>query len=116
MMMMINDNVSRHTITVETIYSRHDGVITNVSPHSFPPTVVSECCQVMFDYTACTEDELSLRKGDIVSLISKVWVLIMFPYFPLLLNVSCPMFPVSVSYYEVMMLNFLEKFISSAPP
>ncbi|KAM4600843.1 SH3 domain-containing protein 21 [Polymixia lowei] len=32
---------------------------------------VRECCQVMFNYTGQTEDELELRKGDIVSVISK---------------------------------------------
>ncbi|XP_062847455.1 SH3 domain-containing protein 21 isoform X2 [Trichomycterus rosablanca] len=35
-------------------------------------TNVKECCQVMFDYVALAEDELDLKKGDIVSVISKV--------------------------------------------
>uniref|UniRef100_A0A667Z0K5 Osteoclast-stimulating factor 1 n=1 Tax=Myripristis murdjan TaxID=586833 RepID=A0A667Z0K5_9TELE len=32
---------------------------------------VTECCQVMFDYKAQTDDELALKKGDIVMIISK---------------------------------------------
>uniref|UniRef100_A0A8B9R937 Osteoclast-stimulating factor 1 n=1 Tax=Astyanax mexicanus TaxID=7994 RepID=A0A8B9R937_ASTMX len=32
---------------------------------------LKECCQVMFDYTAVAEDELNLKKGDIVTIISK---------------------------------------------
>ncbi|XP_046882576.1 SH3 domain-containing protein 21 isoform X2 [Hypomesus transpacificus] len=32
---------------------------------------VKECCQVMFDYSALTDDELSLQKGDMVTIISK---------------------------------------------
>ncbi|XP_014055933.1 CD2-associated protein isoform X2 [Salmo salar] len=32
---------------------------------------VKECCQVMFDYPALTEDELNLKKGDIVTIITK---------------------------------------------
>ncbi|XP_036442691.1 SH3 domain-containing protein 21 isoform X1 [Colossoma macropomum] len=35
-------------------------------------TNVKECCQVMFDYAAYAEDELDLKKGDIVTIISKV--------------------------------------------
>ncbi|KAI1894866.1 hypothetical protein AGOR_G00120160 [Albula goreensis] len=31
----------------------------------------AECCQVMFDYTAISEDELALKKGEIVKIISK---------------------------------------------
>ncbi|TRZ03076.1 hypothetical protein DNTS_029877 [Danionella cerebrum] len=32
---------------------------------------VKECCRVMFDYTAVAEDELNLKKGDVITLISK---------------------------------------------
>ncbi|XP_074509210.1 SH3 domain-containing protein 21 isoform X4 [Sebastes fasciatus] len=32
---------------------------------------VVECCQVMFDYKAKTEDELDLKKGDLVVILSK---------------------------------------------
>ncbi|KAA8591769.1 hypothetical protein FQN60_017143 [Etheostoma spectabile] len=32
---------------------------------------VVECCKVMFDYKAKTEDELDLKKGDIVGILSK---------------------------------------------
>ncbi|XP_010897433.2 SH3 domain-containing protein 21 isoform X2 [Esox lucius] len=32
---------------------------------------VKECCQVMFDYKALTEDELELKKGDILTIITK---------------------------------------------
>ncbi|XP_037641578.1 SH3 domain-containing protein 21 isoform X4 [Sebastes umbrosus] len=32
---------------------------------------VVECCQVMFDYKAKTEDELDLKKGDLVMILSK---------------------------------------------
>ncbi|TSK34919.1 SH3 domain-containing kinase-binding protein 1 [Bagarius yarrelli] len=35
-------------------------------------TNIKECCQVMFDYTASDEDELNLKKGDIVTIINKV--------------------------------------------
>ncbi|KAK3551348.1 hypothetical protein QTP70_015033 [Hemibagrus guttatus] len=34
-------------------------------------TNVKECCQVMFDYTASAEDELDLKKGEIVTIINK---------------------------------------------
>ncbi|XP_072535859.1 SH3 domain-containing protein 21 [Salminus brasiliensis] len=34
-------------------------------------TNVKECCQVMFDYAAIAEDELDLKKGDMVTVISK---------------------------------------------
>ncbi|KAJ8289525.1 hypothetical protein GJAV_G00002310 [Gymnothorax javanicus] len=30
-----------------------------------------ECCQVLFDYTGLVDDELSLKKGDVVKIISK---------------------------------------------
>ncbi|XP_048883022.1 SH3 domain-containing protein 21 isoform X2 [Brienomyrus brachyistius] len=32
---------------------------------------VNECCQVMFDYKSVLDDELDLKKGDIVTIISK---------------------------------------------
>ncbi|XP_061116210.1 SH3 domain-containing protein 21 [Conger conger] len=32
---------------------------------------VKECCQVMFDYTGVAEDELSMKKGEIITIISK---------------------------------------------
>uniref|UniRef100_A0A8C1T2I2 Osteoclast-stimulating factor 1 n=1 Tax=Cyprinus carpio TaxID=7962 RepID=A0A8C1T2I2_CYPCA len=32
---------------------------------------VKECCRVMFDYTGVTEDELTLKKGDVVAIINK---------------------------------------------
>ncbi|XP_077074002.1 SH3 domain-containing protein 21 isoform X2 [Siphateles boraxobius] len=32
---------------------------------------VKECCQAMFDYTAVAEDELNLKKGDVITIISK---------------------------------------------
>lgn len=32
---------------------------------------VKECCQVMFDYTAVAEDELNLKKGDVITVINK---------------------------------------------
>ncbi|XP_043116371.1 SH3 domain-containing protein 21 isoform X2 [Puntigrus tetrazona] len=32
---------------------------------------VKECCQVMFDYTAVAEDELNLKKGDVIAIINK---------------------------------------------
>ncbi|XP_030638087.1 SH3 domain-containing protein 21 isoform X2 [Chanos chanos] len=34
-------------------------------------TKAKECCQVMFDYSPCGEDELELKKGDIVTIITK---------------------------------------------
>ncbi|KAL4657565.1 SH3 domain-containing protein 21 isoform X1 [Arapaima gigas] len=34
-------------------------------------TSVKECCQVMFDYKALSDDELDLKKGDVVTIISK---------------------------------------------
>ncbi|XP_051576835.1 SH3 domain-containing kinase-binding protein 1-like isoform X2 [Myxocyprinus asiaticus] len=33
---------------------------------------VKECCRAMFDYTAVTEDELSLKKGDVITIMNKV--------------------------------------------
>ncbi|XP_060778168.1 SH3 domain-containing protein 21 [Neoarius graeffei] len=35
-------------------------------------TNIKECCQVMFDYAANAEDELELKKGDIINIINKV--------------------------------------------
>ncbi|XP_047666759.1 SH3 domain-containing protein 21 [Tachysurus fulvidraco] len=35
-------------------------------------TNIKECCQVMFDYAAISEDELDLKKGEIVTIINKV--------------------------------------------
>uniref|UniRef100_A0A672PTI5 Osteoclast-stimulating factor 1 n=1 Tax=Sinocyclocheilus grahami TaxID=75366 RepID=A0A672PTI5_SINGR len=32
---------------------------------------MKECCQAMFDYTAVTEDELNLKKGDVIAIINK---------------------------------------------
>ncbi|XP_016364399.1 SH3 domain-containing protein 21 isoform X2 [Sinocyclocheilus rhinocerous] len=32
---------------------------------------VKECCQVMFDYKAVAEDELNLKKGDVIAIINK---------------------------------------------
>ncbi|NP_001032509.2 SH3 domain-containing protein 21 [Danio rerio] len=32
---------------------------------------VKECCQVMFDYAAVAEDELNLKKGDVITVINK---------------------------------------------
>ncbi|XP_016357949.1 SH3 domain-containing kinase-binding protein 1-like isoform X2 [Sinocyclocheilus anshuiensis] len=32
---------------------------------------VKECCQAMFDYTAVAEDELNLKKGDVIAIINK---------------------------------------------
>ncbi|KAJ8340838.1 hypothetical protein SKAU_G00331290 [Synaphobranchus kaupii] len=34
-------------------------------------TDVQECCQVMFDYTGLVDDELTMKKGDLVKIISK---------------------------------------------
>ncbi|XP_051721229.1 SH3 domain-containing protein 21 isoform X2 [Ctenopharyngodon idella] len=34
-------------------------------------TSVKECCRVMFDYTAVSEDELNLKKGDVITVINK---------------------------------------------
>lgn len=31
-----------------------------------------ECCQVMFDYKAIAEDELDLKKGDVIVVLKKV--------------------------------------------
>uniref|UniRef100_A0A4W4EQF5 SH3 domain-containing protein n=1 Tax=Electrophorus electricus TaxID=8005 RepID=A0A4W4EQF5_ELEEL len=33
---------------------------------------MKECCQVMFDYAAIAEDEMNLKKGDFITIISKV--------------------------------------------
>ncbi|XP_052474150.1 CD2-associated protein isoform X3 [Carassius gibelio] len=32
---------------------------------------VKECCQAMFDYTAVAEDELNLKKGDVIAIVNK---------------------------------------------
>lgn len=36
-------------------------------------SIVAECCQVMFDYKAKAEDELDLKKGDVVLILKKVF-------------------------------------------
>lgn len=46
---------------------------------------VAECCQVMFDYRSKAEDELDLKKGDIVVILKKVelfavLLLLLFPF------------------------------------
>lgn len=38
-----------------------------------------EYCQVMFDYKATAADELELKKGDVVAILNKVWMLCPFP-------------------------------------
>lgn len=44
------------------------------TPHLtyFCVSQVSECCQVMFEYQAKTEDELDLKKGDVIVILNKV--------------------------------------------
>uniref|UniRef100_A0A8C7GJK6 SH3 domain containing 21 n=1 Tax=Oncorhynchus kisutch TaxID=8019 RepID=A0A8C7GJK6_ONCKI len=44
---------------------------SNFTKEIFVSPKVKECCQVMFDYAALTEDELNLKKGDIVTIITK---------------------------------------------
>lgn len=49
---------------------------------------VAECCQVMFDYKAKAEDELDLKKGDVVVILKKVLYCLFFlhclvTYFPM---------------------------------
>lgn len=39
---------------------------------AFDFSIVKECCQVMFDYTAVAEDEFNLKKGDVITIINKV--------------------------------------------
>ncbi|XP_067304309.1 SH3 domain-containing protein 21 isoform X2 [Pseudorasbora parva] len=34
-------------------------------------TSVKECCQAMFEYTAVADDELNLKKGDVITIINK---------------------------------------------
>lgn len=36
-------------------------------------SIVAECCQVLFDYKAKAEDELELKKGDVVLILRKVF-------------------------------------------
>lgn len=36
-------------------------------------SIVAECCQVMFDYKSKAEDELDLKKGDVVLILKKVF-------------------------------------------
>lgn len=38
----------------------------------FDFSTVKECCRGMFDYTAVAEDELNLKKGDVITIINKV--------------------------------------------
>uniref|UniRef100_A0A672PZ38 Osteoclast-stimulating factor 1 n=1 Tax=Sinocyclocheilus grahami TaxID=75366 RepID=A0A672PZ38_SINGR len=42
-----------------------------ITKYIFNFTTVKECCQAMFDYTAVTEDELNLKKGDVIAIINK---------------------------------------------
>ncbi|XP_016094600.1 SH3 domain-containing kinase-binding protein 1-like isoform X5 [Sinocyclocheilus grahami] len=44
---------------------------SNFVKEIFVPSKVKECCQAMFDYTAVTEDELNLKKGDVIAIINK---------------------------------------------
>lgn len=54
----------------EAIFTKEGGQQQRASIRK--KTNVKECCQVMFDYTAITEDELDLKKGDLVTIINKV--------------------------------------------
>ncbi|XP_058602151.1 SH3 domain-containing protein 21 isoform X4 [Onychostoma macrolepis] len=44
---------------------------SNFVKEIFVPSKVKECCQAMFDYTAVAEDELNLKKGDVIAIINK---------------------------------------------
>lgn len=57
-------------ISVEHKSKRHS--LHATYPVSYVSIVV-ECCQVMFDYKAKAEDELDLKKGDVVLILKKVF-------------------------------------------
>lgn len=56
--------------------------------HAFSRCVsaVTEYCQVMFDYKGKAEDELDLKKGEIVVVLKKVDLFVMFCFSSLLLT------------------------------
>lgn len=59
---------------------------------------VTECCQVMFDYKGQTDDELDLKKGDVVMILKKVWGSIHLSIFKILV---CDLyFPMMSSFFN----------------
>ncbi|KAK5861937.1 hypothetical protein PBY51_017373 [Eleginops maclovinus] len=63
-----NEGKSRPKLT-DAVFNK-EGISQRASVRSKAKTVV-ECCQVMFDYKAKTEDELDLNKGDTVVILRK---------------------------------------------
>ncbi|XP_053351356.1 SH3 domain-containing protein 21 [Clarias gariepinus] len=53
----------------DAIFSKEEAIQQRASIRK--KTNIKECCQVMFDYTGNAEDELDLKKGDIVTIINK---------------------------------------------
>ncbi|KAK1795054.1 hypothetical protein P4O66_010245 [Electrophorus voltai] len=64
-----NETKTRSKIS-EAVFSKEGIQTERVSTHH--KTNVKECCQVMFDYAAIAEDEMNLKKGDFITIISKV--------------------------------------------
>eukprot|EP00066_Takifugu_rubripes_P014110 XP_011603376.1 PREDICTED: SH3 domain-containing protein 21 [Takifugu rubripes] len=61
-----NDGKSRPKLA--NVFSREMSQKASVRNKSKPMT---ECCQVLFDYQAKTEDELQLKKGDVIVILNK---------------------------------------------
>ncbi|XP_056900706.1 SH3 domain-containing protein 21 [Takifugu flavidus] len=61
-----NDGKSRPKLA--NVFSREMPQKASVRNKSKPMT---ECCQVLFDYQAKTEDELQLKKGDVIVILNK---------------------------------------------
>nr|XP_046171941.1 CD2-associated protein-like [Oncorhynchus gorbuscha] len=64
-----NESKTRPKLS-DTMFSKETKLPQRTSVRNKPKNV-KECCQVMFDYAALTEDELNLKKGDIVTIITK---------------------------------------------
>uniref|UniRef100_A0A3P8S7A1 SH3 domain containing 21 n=1 Tax=Amphiprion percula TaxID=161767 RepID=A0A3P8S7A1_AMPPE len=59
-----NEGKTRPKLT-DAMFTKERASVRNKAKNS------SECCQVMFDYKAKAEDELDLKKGDVVVLLNK---------------------------------------------
>ncbi|XP_070998198.1 SH3 domain-containing kinase-binding protein 1-like [Oncorhynchus clarkii lewisi] len=64
-----NESKTRPKLS-DTMFSKETKLPQRTSVRNKPKNL-KECCQVMFDYAALTEDELNLKKGDIVTIITK---------------------------------------------
>lgn len=84
------------------LYCMYDWIPTWCTPS--PNSVVKEYCQVMFDYSAYTEDEMDLKKGDIVTVVTKVWDIVTSRFL-----VLAPRYTVALRHLHFTVLNMMSQ-------